>query len=150
MTPAPTATLLMTLTDLRDDETATDPRDLALAAAEHALAKKARTCSCIDMRGLVAYTDYWWSAPARRRARPRRSPRRSAASCSEDSACRPRRVEGDREGEWILLDFLDIVVHVFTPEARDFYRLELLWRRAPQERVEDEHTPVEAAARESL
>ena len=45
-------------------------------------------------------------------------------------------MEGDKEGDWILVDALDIVVHVFTPEARDFYRLDRLWREAPQERFE--------------
>ena len=45
---------------------------------------------------------------------------------------RPARVEGDHEGDWILLDYLDVVVHVFTPAARDFYRLETLWGDVPR------------------
>jgi ribosome-associated protein len=44
----------------------------------------------------------------------------------------PLRGEGKRaSGDWILLDYLDVVVHLFTPEARDFYRLEQLWGQVP-------------------
>lgn len=45
---------------------------------------------------------------------------------------RPARVEGEREGDWILLDYLDVVAHVFTPAAREFYRLEHLWGDVPR------------------
>ena len=50
----------------------------------------------------------------------------------------PRRVEGLAEARWILMDYLDVVVHVFTPEAREFYRLEQLWGEAPKRAVGDE------------
>jgi ribosome-associated protein len=43
----------------------------------------------------------------------------------------PRTVEGDREATWIVADYLDVVLHVFTPEARSYYRLEDLWGDVP-------------------
>ena len=43
----------------------------------------------------------------------------------------PRRVEGLTEARWILMDYLDVVVHVFTPDTREYYRLEQLWGEAP-------------------
>ena len=43
----------------------------------------------------------------------------------------PGRVEGHSEGRWILMDYLDCVVHIFTPSARDYYRLETLWGEVP-------------------
>jgi ribosome-associated protein len=88
------------------------------------------------MRGIVDYTDYLIICTGR-------TPRQTKAIADEvrhglkkDHGAEIRRVEGDKEGDWILVDALDIVVHVFTPEARDFYRLDRLWREAPQERFE--------------
>jgi ribosome-associated protein len=43
----------------------------------------------------------------------------------------PERVEGVGEARWIVMDYLDVVVHIFTPETRDFYRLEQLWGEVP-------------------
>ncbi len=47
----------------------------------------------------------------------------------------PERVEGLGHARWVLMDYLDVVVHVFTPETREFYRLEQLWGEAPVEAV---------------
>jgi ribosome-associated protein len=47
----------------------------------------------------------------------------------------PGRVEGLAQARWVLMDYLDVVVHVFTPETREYYRLEQLWGEAPMEAV---------------
>lgn len=85
------------------------------------------------MRGLVSYTDYIVVCTGQ-------TPRQTKAIADEvrlrmkdDHGAVARKVEGAREGEWILIDLLDTVVHVFTPEARDFYRLDRLWREAPRQ-----------------
>jgi len=51
---------------------------------------------------------------------------------------RAARIEGERQGDWILLDYLDAVIHVLTPVAREFYRLERLWGDVPQTRIDDD------------
>lgn len=85
------------------------------------------------MRGLVTYTDYIVVCTGQ-------TPRQTKAVADEvrlqmknEHGVTARKVEGAKEGDWILLDLLDVVVHVFTPEARDFYRLDRLWRDAPRE-----------------
>ena len=110
--------------------------ELALAAASSAGAKKAQDIVVLDMRGLVTYTDYLVVCTGQ-------TPRQTKAIAEEvrrklkhDHGVIARRVEGEREGEWILIDLLDVVVHVFTPQAREFYRLDRLWRAAPQQAFE--------------
>ncbi len=78
----------------------------------------------------VSYTDFFVIASGS-------NPRQTKAIADElqgklRSRLRPARVEGEREAEWILIDYLDVVVHVFTPAARDFYRLETLWGDVPR------------------
>jgi len=55
----------------------------------------------------------------------------SSRGASAGTALLPRRVEGLSKRDWILMDYLDVVVHIFTPETRAFYRLEQLWGEAP-------------------
>jgi ribosome-associated protein len=54
----------------------------------------------------------------------------------------PLRTEGMKEGQWVLVDFIDIVLHVFDPEARELYRLDELWGQVPHREVSE--APAEA------
>jgi ribosome-associated protein len=117
-------------TDLTDTAT----HDLALLAAEAADAKKASDIVLIDMRGIVAYTDWLIVATGQTPRQTKAIAEEIRKRIKEETGLFARRTEGEREGEWVLMDYLDIVVHIFTPQSREFYRLDRLWREAPQER----------------
>jgi ribosome-associated protein len=55
---------------------------------------------------------------------------------------RPWHIEGYEHLQWVLMDYVDLVVHVFMPERRTFYNLERLWGDAPREHIPDDGTPV--------
>ena len=123
--------------------------ELAISAARHAIAKKATNVVVINMRELVSFADYMVVCTGQTSRQTKAIAAEVRRSLREEGA-RPRRVEGDKEGEWILIDLLDVIVHVFTPESRDFYRLDRLWRRAPQEIIVDDQPPLAVAASGSI
>jgi ribosome-associated protein len=89
----------------------------------------------LDMRPVCSYTDYFVIVTGR-------NPRQTKAIWDEvhdrlkrDERILPQTVEGEREGTWIVGDYLDTVLHVFTPDARDYYRLEELWGDVPSVEV---------------
>jgi ribosome-associated protein len=109
--------------------------EMAVTAARAASEMFARDVTVVDLRGLVSYTDYFVIASAE----TERQIRRVAEEVIEKmirAGHRPRTKRIQEGTAWISLDFTDIVVHIFTDEARDYYRLESLWRSAPQERLE--------------
>ena len=106
--------------------------DMAATAARAASEMFARDVILVDLKGLVSYADYFVIASAQ----TERQTRRVAEEIIEkmiEKGYRPRTKRLDEGTAWISLDFLDVVVHIFTDEARDYYRLESLWRSAPQE-----------------
>lgn len=102
---------------------------LARRIAELADAKGASELIALDVRPLVGYTDFLVIATARneRQAKAIHDDVRERLKAEGRS---PARVEG--EAEWVLLDYLDCVLHLFTPAARERYRLETLWGEAQQ------------------
>jgi ribosome-associated protein len=111
-------------------------RHMAETAAGAAAGMFARDVVIIDLRELVSYTDYFVVASAETDRQTRRIVEEILDKMRE-AGYKPRSRRIDEGSAWISLDFLDVVVHVFTDEARDYYRLESLWRGAPQEHWED-------------
>jgi ribosome-associated protein len=107
------------------------PEELVGEIARYALEKKAIDVVELDLRGVLGYTDYFLICSGN-------TPRQTKAihdgileGLKHEHQTLPRRVEGASQADWILMDYLDVVVHVFTPETREYYRLEDLWGEAP-------------------
>jgi ribosome-associated protein len=110
---------------------------LAERIASIASDKKAIDVRVIDLRGIVSYTDFFviCSGNTERQAKAIHDGIYEELKNGADGRLLPRRTEGDREARWILLDYWDVVVHIFTPDAREYYRLETLWGEAPARSV---------------
>jgi ribosome-associated protein len=106
--------------------------EMAATAARAASEMFAKDVTLIDLKGLVSYADYFVIASAETERQTRRVAQEVIEKMIEKGH-RPRTKRLDEGTAWISLDFLDVVVHVFTEEARDYYRLESLWRSAPQQ-----------------
>ena len=110
---------------------------LAEAIAGYAADKKARDVIELDLRGVLGYTDYFLVCSGGTERQTKAIHDGIHLGMKDDHGILPRRVEGAAESRWILMDYLDVVVHIFTPDARDFYRLEQLWGEAPKRAFED-------------
>ncbi len=112
------------------------PEQLAEAIAAQAADKKALDVVELDVRGVVGYTDFFLVCSGNTARQVKAIHDGIHRALKDDHGILPRRVEGLREARWILMDYLDVVVHIFTPEARDFYRLEQLWGEVPARAME--------------
>jgi ribosome-associated protein len=108
----------------------TGSRELATLAARAASAKQARDVVVLDVRELIVITDYFVIASGAN-DRQVRTIAEEIERVFRDRELKPVRREGEREGRWILLDFVDFVAHVFLDEERRYYGLERLWADAP-------------------
>jgi ribosome-associated protein len=108
------------------------PETLARLAASYAADKKAMDLTCLDLRGAAAYTDFFVVASGGSDRQAKAIHDSILEGLKKDHGIFPRRVEGLTESRWILMDYWDVVVHIFVPEVRDFYRLEQLWGDVPR------------------
>lgn len=118
------------MTEENATSTAT-PRQCALIAARAADEKKATDIMVQDVHELVSVTDFFVIATAANTRQVSAIIDEVEEQVREKGRVKPVHREGLNDGTWALLDYGDFVVHVFQPEARDYYRLETLWNDAP-------------------
>src|SRR5438045_9599043 len=108
------------------------PEEMARDVADYAADRKALDIVRLDLRGIIGYTDYFVSCTGRSDRQTKAIHDAIHVGLKAEHGLLPRRVEGVGESRWILMDYLDVVVHVFTPEMREYYRLEQLWGDVPR------------------
>lgn len=99
-------------------------------AVDMARDRKARDLAVLDLRGISSATDFFFIATGNSDIHVRGIAEHIIEGLKKTDV-RPDHVEGLRGGRWVLIDYIDFVVHVFHPAARDFYQLERLWGDAP-------------------
>jgi ribosome-associated protein len=119
---------------------------LARQLATVADSKKAEEIVVLDMRDLVAYTDFLAICTARSERQARAIVDEVRVRVKRESGILPGGVDAGGEAGWTILDYLDCVLHVFTPEARERYGLEDLWRDAHRLELEFDAPETSEAA----
>jgi ribosome-associated protein len=107
------------------------PQRLLAEIARLASDKKAIEIVELDLRGVLGYTDYFVICSGNTTRQTKAIHDGILEGLKREHGTLPRRVEGAGPGDWILMDYLDVVAHIFTPQAREYYRLEELWGEAP-------------------
>ena len=113
------------------------PQEIVRAIAGYASDRKALEIVQLDLRELIGYTDFFLIGSGRTARQVKAIHDAIHQGMKTNHQLLPERVEGLSQASWVLMDYLDVVVHIFTPEARSYYRLEALWAEAPQQQIEE-------------
>jgi ribosome-associated protein len=108
---------------------------LARTVAGYAADKKAIDVVELDLREVLDYTDFFVVCSGNTDRQVKAIHDAIHQGMKKDHGVLPRRVEGVSQAHWILMDYLDVVVHLFTPDTRAFYGLERLWGEVPARAV---------------
>ena len=118
-----------------------NPHELARRIADVADSKQATDVVALDVGEMLGYPDALVICTARNERLAKAIADEARLQMKADGLL-PARAEGERESRWILLDYLDAVLHVFVPETRELYRLDQLWGEAAQVEVEFVRPPA--------
>ena len=125
---------------------ATDAPERIRRAAEFALDRKAKDVVALDLRGISSATDWFVIATGSSDIQVKAIADRISEGLREEIGEKPAHVEGLATARWVLLDYIDLVVHVFHPQAREFYQIETLWGDAPRLEFSDPDVPPHSDA----
>jgi ribosome-associated protein len=112
------------------------PHEQARRIAALVQDKLARDVVILDMRPVCSYTDYFVVCTGSNPRQTKGIWDEVHGRLKQENDLLPRSVEGATESTWIIADYLDVVLHVFTPDQREYYRLEDLWDDVPAIEVE--------------
>ena len=104
--------------------------ETAKLAAEAVLSRKANDVVILDLRGIASFTDFFVICSGNSDTHVE-GLSRAILEKLDENAVEPWHKEGERDATWILLDYVDVVAHIFLKESREFYNLERLWADAP-------------------
>jgi len=107
-------------------------KECALAAAEYALEKKGLDLRLLEISGLSSLADYLMIVTGRSDRQVQAIAEAIRLGFKKDHDTLPLATEGMEEGRWVLLDYGEVMVHVFQDSVRQFYDLEGLWSEAPE------------------
>jgi ribosome-associated protein len=112
------------------------PLEQARRTAALCREKLATDVTILDMRGVCDFTDFFVIATGRNPRQTKAIYDEVSGTLKKEQRLLPRSTAGVREADWIVADYLDVVLHLFTPETRGFYRLEELWSDVPSVELE--------------
>jgi ribosome-associated protein len=118
------------MAELERRESNLDPQALARRIVEIASEKQATDIVLLDIRSIATVADYFVVLSTASERQMTAVVRDLSESLRNDDGVRPLRVEGQAASGWVLIDYGDVVVHLFSVEQRGFYRLEELWSAA--------------------
>ena len=116
---------------------------LATLISGYADDKKAQAIVALDLRGVIDYTDYFVICSGGSDRQVKAIVDGIHVGVKGELGILPRRVEGLPGSQWVLMDYLDVIVHVFMPDVREYYALERLWGEVPAREL---GAPAAAAA----
>ena len=123
--------MTMTMTTTTAIANTPSPADVARLAVDVAAEKLAADIVMLDLRELAPFTDYFVVMTAES-VRQIEALEEDLTNAMKDAGIPRHHREGTPASGWVLLDFADVLIHIFGPEERDFFGLERLWSRAPQ------------------